>query len=114
FDYSGAIISPFKEMDGMEQPLFHWTPSIAPSTLVYYNASTLPALQGKMLSGSLSFKHVRISDPSEPAAPHQEMLRERNSRVRDIALSPDGTLYVATEVKNKAGGGEILRILPEQ
>ena len=27
-DYSGAIISPFTEMDGMEQPIKYWVPSI--------------------------------------------------------------------------------------
>ena len=30
-DYSGAIISPFTEQAGMEQPIKYWVPSIAPS-----------------------------------------------------------------------------------
>jgi len=30
-DYSGAYVSPFNEYRGTEQPLFQWTPSLAPS-----------------------------------------------------------------------------------
>ncbi len=113
-DYSGAQITPFKVMDGMQQPQFHWTPSIAPSTLVYYEGDAFPGLQGKMLTGSLAFKHVRVSDPADPAAPQQEMLKERDARVRDIAVGPDGALYVTTEVRRSDTGGEVLRILPEE
>jgi glucose/arabinose dehydrogenase len=32
-DYSGAVISPFTEADGMEQPMTYWVPSIGPSGL---------------------------------------------------------------------------------
>ena len=35
-DYSGAVISPFTEKEGMEQPLFYWIPSIAPSDMIFY------------------------------------------------------------------------------
>lgn len=113
-DYSGAQISPFKEMKGMAQPLFHWTPSIAPSSLHYYEGGDFPAWDGKLLSGSLSFNHVRIADPRTPAAAQQELLRDRGQRVRDVGQSPSGTLFVATERRNDPTGGEILAILPEQ
>ena len=29
-DYSGAVISPFTEAEGMQQPLQYWVPSISP------------------------------------------------------------------------------------
>ena len=44
-DYSGAVISPFTEKEGMEQPLFHWTPSIAPSDMIFYEANGFSWIQ---------------------------------------------------------------------
>ena len=41
-DYSGALISPFKKMKGMEQPIHYWTPSIAPSGMMFYKGNKFP------------------------------------------------------------------------
>ena len=38
-DYSGAVISPFTEADGMEQPMKYWVPSIGPSGLPFIAAT---------------------------------------------------------------------------
>ena len=40
-DYSGAMISPFTEQAGMEQPIKYWVPSIAPAGMTLYNADML-------------------------------------------------------------------------
>ncbi len=37
-DYSGAVIHESTHKDGMEQPIYHWTPSIAPSGMAFYTA----------------------------------------------------------------------------
>ncbi|WOI53052.1 PQQ-dependent sugar dehydrogenase [Parvularcula sp. LCG005] len=112
-DYSGAVISPYDELPGMAQPLWYWNPSIAPSSLLYYTGDDFPDWQGKLLSGALAHTHVRIADPNDPGAEQYEILRERKARVRDVAQSPDGRLYVATEDQDDPKGGEILRIVPK-
>ena len=48
-DYSGAVISPFTEKEGMEQPLLYWVPSIAPSDMIYYEDDTYPELENLSL-----------------------------------------------------------------
>lgn len=113
-DYSGAIISPLTELDGMEQPLFHWTPSIAPSSLLYYDGDDFPQWQGKLMSTALAFRRVQIADPTHPDAQQQTLLSEYDRRVRDIALGPDGHLYVATDKRTDRPTGEIWRILPQE
>ncbi len=111
-DYSGAQISPYTELPGREQPLFHWTPSIAPSALLYYDADDFPQWQGKLLSSALAYKQIQIADPGNPDAPQTFILRERDMRIRDVALSPDGTLFATTEIRGDEAGGEVLRIVP--
>lgn len=112
-DYSGAEITPFTARPGMAQPIWHWTPSIAPSSLLFYDGNNFPQWWGKLMSSALVFKDIRIADPETPDATQEILLAPHEMRVRDLALSPDGTLYVATEKKNRIGG-EILRILPEE
>jgi glucose/arabinose dehydrogenase len=48
-DYTGAMITPFVEREGMEQPLLHWTPSIAPSGMTRYRGELFPGWQGNLL-----------------------------------------------------------------
>ena len=52
-DYSGAIISPYTELPGMEQPAKHWVPSIATSGLALYQHDAMPSLKGQFLVGGL-------------------------------------------------------------
>lgn len=49
-DYSGARISPYTEYEGMEQPLLHWTPSIAPAGFTLYQGDAFPEWRGDPLS----------------------------------------------------------------
>ena len=55
-DYSGAVISPFTEAEGMEQPITYWVPSIGPSGLAIYRGELFPEWQGHLLLG---FAHQR-------------------------------------------------------
>mgnify|MGYP001332211494 CR=1 FL=1 len=58
-DYSGAVISPFTEKDGMEQPLFYWIPSIAPSDMIFYEKDLYPELKNNFLITALVSKDVK-------------------------------------------------------
>ena len=41
-DYDGTVISSDQEMDGMEQPITYWVPSIAPSGMAFISGDTYP------------------------------------------------------------------------
>lgn len=108
-DYSGAIISPFTEKEGMEQPLIDWTPSIAPAGLEIYTGSKFPAWTGDLFAAALAFKEVRRVDMENGAVAGQETLfKELDERIRDVRQSPDGSLYLLTDSPE----GRVLRVDP--
>jgi len=60
-DYSGAVISPFTEKEGMEQPLLHWTPSIAPSDMVYYEDTLYLSFKSENKLSCLSVPFTKVT-----------------------------------------------------
>ena len=48
-DYSGAKIHQSTHKDGMEQPVWHWVPSIATSGMAFYTGDLLPGLARQRL-----------------------------------------------------------------
>ena len=53
-DYSGAKIGEGTQKAGMEQPVYYWDPSIAPSGLMIYTGSAFPAWKGNYFAGALA------------------------------------------------------------
>tara|TARA_R110000824_G_scaffold386283_5_gene581056 strand:- start:18911 stop:20086 length:1176 start_codon:yes stop_codon:yes gene_type:complete len=110
-DYSGARVSPFVEYDGMEQPLLHWTPSIAPAGFTLYRGDKFPQWQGDLFVGALAAQHVRrvhLVDGNVDA--QEELFGELGQRIREVRTGPDGYLYLLTDKEN----GSLLRVEPVQ
>jgi aldose sugar dehydrogenase len=108
-DYSGARISPFTQMEGMEQPLLHWTPSVAPSGLAYYDGARFPQWRGQLLAGTLVARDVRrLSLAGDRIVGREVLFRELERRVRDVRVGPDGHVYLLTDHAD----GALLRVEP--
>jgi glucose/arabinose dehydrogenase len=108
-DYSGARISPFTELKGMEQPDVYWVPSIGPSGLAAYEGDQFPNWKGDLFVGALVEKSVRRVDLENGKVLEEEILfQELDHRIRDVRAGPDGYLYLLTDETD----GEILRIEP--
>ena len=108
-DYSGAHVSPFTAAEGMEQPLLHWTPSIAPSSMALYTGEDFPQWRGDLLIGALVDKEVRRVDLEDGEVVGQESLfRELDARIREVSLGNDGRLYLLTDGE----GAQLLRVDP--
>ena len=104
-DYSGAIISPFTEAPGMEQPVTYWVPSIATSGLALYTSDAMPDLKGQLLVGGLKAKKVVAVDVSGAEASVSEPFPELEGRIRDVRALTDGSIAVIDEA-----AGKIVRI----
>ena len=108
-DYSGALISPFTEMKGMEQPLLHWTPSIAPSSMMIYKGTRFPNWTDSLFVSALVSRDVRKIKFLEDGNLDEEILfSELNSRIRNIFESPDGDIYLLTDKAN----AKIIKVNP--
>lgn len=106
-DYDGTPISPNQELPGIESPLLHWTPSIAPSGMVIYGGDHFPHYRGNVFVGALAGKHLRRVVLRDGMPVRQELLlEERGERIRDVREGPDGQLYVLTDEND----GALLRI----
>lgn len=108
-DYSGAVIGEgIREKEGMEQPLHHWTPSIAPSGMAFYEGDAFPGWDGDLLVGALAHRHLaRLSLDDDAVVSEVRMLEDQNRRIRDVRVR-DGLIYVLTD----HDPGELLRIEP--
>ena len=54
-NYDGTPVGTGKsEGPGLEQPIWHWTPSIAPSGLAFYTGDLFPAWKGSLFNGALA------------------------------------------------------------
>lgn len=114
-DYSGAYVSPFKQRDGMQQPVLQWTPSIAPSGLAIYRGDKFPAWNGDLLIGALAFQHLRRIDLDAQGnvVAQEELMSKMKERIRDVRVSPDGYVYVTTDYKAQGEKtGRVLKLEP--
>ncbi len=106
----GPIGQGLTEQSGMEQPLHHWTPSIAPSGMAFLTSERYgPDWKGHLFVGSLKFQYLdRIELKSGKVEAEHPLLKEGGQRIRDVRQGPDGLLYVLTDSTN----GKLMRILP--
>ena len=109
-DYSGAVISPFTEKEGMEQPLLHWTPSIAPSDMVYYEDDLYPEFIGSFLVTALVSKDVKKVTFVNGKDKQESLFSDLNERLRNIEISPAGFIYLLTD----GPGGKLIKVLPQE
>jgi aldose sugar dehydrogenase len=109
-DYSGAQVSPDTAREGLEQPLLHWTPSIAPSGLAIYRGDAFPGWRGNIFNGALAGEHLRRVVVEGHRVVRQESMLQGRGRIRDVRVGPDGLVYLLTDASN----GALLRLEPEQ
>jgi len=103
-DYSGGKIGNGTEAAGLEQPLFYWDPSIAPSGLAVYQGDMFPEWKGDLLVGSLKFALLsRLDrDDSGKIGKEERMLEGTFGRIRDVNVAPDGSIWLLTDESNGA------------
>ncbi|MEO1219911.1 MAG: PQQ-dependent sugar dehydrogenase [Pseudomonadota bacterium] len=112
-DYSGGRVSPFEALDGTEQSLVHFTPSIAPSGFAQYSGEAFPDWEGDLFVSALALRHVRHIDMNADGSlgSQAELFGELDVRFRDVRSGPDGMLYLLTEEPDETS--RILRVVPQ-
>ena len=105
----GTKIGEGTHMEGMEQPVYKWVPSIAPSGMTFYSGDRLPGWTGDLFVGSLKFGLlVRLDMDGDRITGEERLLKSEYGRIRDVVQGPDGYLYLLTDAWN----GKLLKIAP--
>lgn len=93
-NYNDTIISEHTHMEGMEQPVIHWTPSIAVCGINFYTGDLFPKWKNQLFVTALAHEEVRRLQLDGDKVVEQEVVIKGAGRVRDVATGPDGALYV--------------------
>ena len=106
-EYWGPKIGEGTHKKGTIQPLYHFTPSIAPSGLTFYTGNRLKKWKGALFSGALKLRHLNaLIIKDKKVVKERRLLKDWNERIRDVIQGPDELLYLA------ADSGKILRLIP--
>jgi glucose/arabinose dehydrogenase len=107
-DYTGKPINGDKTVQaGMEQPVYFWTPDVAPAGIGFYTGKMFPAWDGSLFVGTLAGKNlVRLALNGNRVVAEERLLADQNARIRAVSQGSDGALYVLTD----GAGGKILRL----
>jgi glucose/arabinose dehydrogenase len=95
---TGTRICEGAHKQGMQQPIYKWVPSIAPSGMAFYDGDKLPAWKGNLFVGSLKFGElVRLELEGSEIIGEERLLNDAYGRIRDVVQGPDGYLYLLTD-----------------
>jgi glucose/arabinose dehydrogenase len=110
--YGGGEVGEGKKTQpGMEAPLHHWTPSIAPSGMTFLRSSKYGSeWQGDLFVGALKFRYlVRLDMRDGKVVREEKLLEGLKQRIRDVHEGSDGFLYVLTDEQD----GQLIRLQPK-
>lgn len=106
-NYNGSPITALTAKEGMEQPVVHWTPSIAVCGIDFYEADAFPQWKHNLLVTALAQQELRRVVIEGDKVVHQEVIVKDIGRVRDVQTGPDGAIYLALNGPNR-----IVRLVP--
>jgi len=107
-DYNGSRMHEASAQAGMEQPIYYWDPVIAPGDMDFYAGSMFPWRGDVLIAGLEHGELVRLDIEGERVT-GEERFALGVGRIRDVAESEDGALWIVTDEDN----GRLLRLTPE-
>lgn len=81
------------------EPMKAWSPVIAPSGLDYYDSDIIPEWKNSLVMGSLKsqgFRVLHLNQTGDIIINEEVLFIKEFGRIRDVCVSPDGTIYLST------------------
>jgi glucose/arabinose dehydrogenase len=112
-NYNGvAIPSPDSRSD-LTKPVIYWNPVIAPGNLAFYKGTMFRGWDGSAFaSGMGSQSLTRITFDGKGGAKAAERWAI-GKPVRDVAVAPDGAIWLAEGGLNTSAPGALYRLTPK-
>jgi glucose/arabinose dehydrogenase len=103
--YSGTKVSPEPSKPGVTRPHISYTPSIAPSGMLFYTGDKFPAWKNNLFVGSMRMGesprtgHIErlVFNANWEVIRNEMLLLDLHQRIRDIEQGPDGYIYAITD-----------------
>lgn len=89
----------FCDANNVMEPMVAWTPTIAPSDMVYYENPIFPEFDGRVLMSVLKDKKIvalELSGDGNSVVDEDHYLTNQFGRLRDICVGPNNEIYLAT------------------
>jgi glucose/arabinose dehydrogenase len=109
-DYSGRPEGAgIQTREGMEQPVYYWDPVIAPGDMDFYRGALFPWRGDILIAGLSSQALTRVRVQNERVI-GEERFALGVGRIRDLAESEDGSIWIITDEDN----GKVFRLTPRR
>lgn len=85
--------------NNVTEPLAAWTPTIAPSDIIWYDHPAIPEFKDKLLMTVLKDKSLiafGFNEAGDQVLSQEKYFKDELSRLRDICVAPNGKIYLAT------------------
>jgi aldose sugar dehydrogenase len=89
----------FATRNNVVESITEWTHNIAPADLAWYSSERIPSLRNKMLMAVLrdqALYVLTLSADGRSVVREEILFRSRYGRLRDVLVSPDGRIFLAT------------------
>lgn len=92
----------------VEEPVYFWIPSIAPSGMMFYTGDRFPEWKGDLFVGAMVGQSlVRLVLKGERVVAEERLLTDQKQRIREVRQGPDGYIYAIA-------GQSLVRIVPKR
>lgn len=110
-EYSGQLIGPgLTQQAGMEQPIYYWDPTVAPTGMAFYTGDLFPQWKGSLFFGGHNTRLLgRLTLDGERVVGEEHLLTDFGARIRDVRQGPDGAIYLLADDP----GGRVLKLVPK-
>jgi aldose sugar dehydrogenase len=96
----------FCNANNVKEPIWSWSPSIAPAGIDYYQNAAIPEWNHSLLLAVLKDKkliHLKLSEDGTQVVQQNTYLVNTYGRLRDVLVLPDGRVFLCTSNKDYAG-----------
>ncbi len=93
----------FCTANNIAQPIMRWTPTIAVAGIDFYNNNAIPQWKNSLIMATLkdaTLYQLKLNTTGDKVEETIKLFSNTYGRLRDVCVSPDGKVYVATSTGN--------------